>query len=295
MRSKVLVGLMFLVSSCLDENTTNPLDQLNKEVKQIDDYLTANPGGPNDIIIKDASGIRLVISELGTGVLPPNPGNNLKVDYTGRLLSDGSIFDSNDSFLFKLSDNIISGWKIGLALITEGTHAKLYIPSYWAYGTSGQSSIPGNATLVFDIHLIDVVPTQQQLDKLEDDVEAIDAYLTTNEIEAELHESGIRYVVTETGIGATPSLYDAVKISYKGKLLTTGSVFADDILEPTTTFSSRVVNYPHGVLLGLQLLPVGSKATFYVPSGLAFGATAYPEIPANSNVIFEIELIEIVE
>jgi len=295
MRSKVLIGLIFLVSSCLSDETIAPADQLSKDVKKIDDYLAANPGSPTDIIIKDASGIRLVITDMGAGTIPPNSANNLNVAYTGRLLSDGTIFDTNDEFLFKLSDNVIAGWKIGLALITEGTYAKLYIPSGWAYGTSGQGSIPGNAILVFDIHLIDVVPTQQQVDKLEADIETIDAHLITNEIEAELHESGIRYVVTEMGTGSTPLFYSPVKIGYKGKLLTDGSVFVDEIVEPSASFSSRVANYPHGVLIGLQLLPEGSKATFYVPSGLAYGGTAFTGVPANSNIIFEIELLDVVD
>ncbi len=297
MRSKILIGLVFLGISCIsDDPSITPAEQLAKDVQAIDDYLAANPGSPTDIIVKDASGIRLVITEPGTGTIPPNSGNNLKVDYTGRLLSNGTVFDSNSSFLFKLSDNIIQGWKIGLALITQGTHAKLYIPSGWAYGTSGQGTIPGNANLVFDIHLIDVVPTQQQEDKLTADMAAIDTYLTEEEVANVIElERGVRYVVTEMGTGPTPSLYDPVKTNFKGKLLTDESVFIDKIIEPSTESSSRVVNYPHGILIGLQLLPEGSKATFYVPSGLAYGGTAFTGVPANSNIIFEIELLDVIE
>lgn len=293
MRSKfLLIVMVLLASSCLDDAPTDNFDeQLAKDIQEIDDYLAANPGSPNDIIVSDASGVRVVITEMGTGTIPPNFSNNLKVTYTGSLLSNGNIFDSDDSFIFKLSDAIIVGWKIGLSLITQGTHAKIYIPSAWGYGATGQGSIPANANLVFDIDLIDVVPTLQQQDRLTSDIAAIDAYLAQNSITAETHSSGIRYVVTELGTGEMPVLYDQVKVNLKANLLTSGSEVVNQLFEPVPTFSSRVVNYPHGILLGLQLLPEGSKATFYVPSVLANGL---PNTPANSNVIFEVELLDVI-
>ena len=289
-----MIGMVLVASACLKEIPPNTFDkQLEKDIQAIDDYLDANPGSPNDIIIKDASGVRIVITELGTGTIPPNFGNNLKVAYSGSLLSNGSVFDSNDSYLLKLSDAIIVGWKIGLSLITQGTHAKIYIPSAWGYGTEGQGPIPANANLVFDIRLIDVVPTLQQTDKLNSDIADIDTYLAQNQITTAIaHSSGIRYVVTEQGSGSTPGLYNSVKTHLVVKLLKTSEVIIDQMVEPVPTFSSRVVNYPHGVLLGLQLLAEGSKATIYCPSVLANGLTG---VPANSNCIFEIELFDVVD
>jgi FKBP-type peptidyl-prolyl cis-trans isomerase len=293
MRSKILLmGLVLLASACLQDMPTNTFDeQLQKDIQAIDDYLDAHPGSPSDIIVRDASGVRVVITAMGTGTIPPNFGNNLKVAYSGSLLSNGAVFDFNDSYLLKLSDGVIVGWKIGLSLITQGTYAKIYIPSAWGYGTTGQGPIPANANLVFDIHLIDVVPTVQQENLLASDITAIDNYLVQNEITAVSHSSGIRYVITQEGTGDVPTLYDQVKINYSVKLLTTGAVIADQIIEPGPTFSSRVVNYPHGVLVGLQLLSEGGKATFYVPSVLANGVSG---VPANSNVIFEIELLDVI-
>jgi len=287
-----LIGIILLATACLETDPPPSFqDQLVKDVKAIDDYLAANPAGPNELVIKDASGVRLVISVLGTGTIPPNAANNLKIAYAGRTLPNGSIFDSNDSYLVKLSDGIITGWKIGLSLLTEGAQAKLYIPSGLAYGTTGKGSIPANANLVFDITLIDVVPTAQQESKLTSDIAAIDSYLAANGITAVSHSSGIRYVMTEAGSGTTPTLYDAVKVNFKAKVLTTGEIAYEHSLEPNAEFSSRVVNYPHGGLLGLQLMAEGGKATFYVPSVLANGI---PGLPANTNAIFEIELLDVV-
>src|SRR5689334_4531661 len=109
MRSKILFGVLLLASACLDTQSPPSFDkQLAKDVQIIDDYLAANPGNPSDIIIKDASGIRLVITTLGTGKIPPNQGNNLKVGYSGRLLNSSTVFDSNPGYLCKLSDRIIN-------------------------------------------------------------------------------------------------------------------------------------------------------------------------------------------
>src|SRR5688572_980096 len=145
MRSKVLIGVMLLATACLEtEVPPSEYDQLLKDMAAIDNYLAANPGSPNDIIVKDASGVRLVISNLGTGAIPPNTGNTLKVSYAGRLLSTGALFDASDSYILKLSNNIIDGWKLGIALMTKGSTAKLYVPSGLGYGAGGNGSIPAN-------------------------------------------------------------------------------------------------------------------------------------------------------
>jgi len=293
MRTKILIGVLLLAVSCIDNEMPPTFEQqLATDTKIIDDYLAANPpANITDVVIKDASGIRLVISTLGTGTIPPNPSNNLKVAYTGRFLSTGAVFDSNNSFLLKLSDNVIQGWKIGIGMLTKGAVAKLYIPSGWAYGAEGNGSIPKNAVLVFDINLIDVVPTQAQNDRITADGNTIDAYLNTNSITAVTHPSGIRYVVTQQGGGVTPSLYDEVKVKFRATLFNDGLEVYNETYEPSSAFSSRVVNYPHGALVGMQLLPEGGKATYYVPSVLANGMQ---NVPANSIVVMEIEMLDVI-
>ena len=299
MKSKVLVGIVFLLISCLpDDDFISPDEQLKKDVKAIDNYLADN--GIN--AIKDATGIRIQLIQLGTDGLPPNNGNNIVVNYTGRLFSNGVIFDDG-TVAGKLPD-YISGWQIGLSMLPEGSVAKLYIPSGYAYGNTGSGSIPANSILVFDVELESVTPTTSQINRLATDTVAIDDYITEQAIANVVkHESGIRYVITQEGAGATPSsIYSQVKVDYVGKLLEDGTTFFTQIVEPTSDFSSRIVNFPQGLLIGLQLLKQGDKATFYVPSGLAFGpegvrsnTTGEVVIPPNANIIFEIELLDVIE
>lgn len=287
-----------MLASCLDNDFVSLDEQLKKDVKAIDNYLAEN----GIDAIKDATGIRIQIIQLGTAGLPPNSGNNIVVNYTGRLFSNGNIFDDG-TVTGKLPDYII-GWQIGLSMLPEGSVAKLYIPSGYAYGSSGTGSIPANSILVFDVELESVTPTSSQITRLETDTVAIDDYITQQAIANVVkHESGIRYVITQEGAGITPSsIYSQVKVDYVGKLLEDGTTFLNQLVEPTSDFSSRLVNFPQGLLIGLQLMKQGDKATFYVPSGLAFGPqgvrnnnTGEVVIPPNANIIFEIELLDVIE
>lgn len=296
MKSRLFIGIIILLSACLDTNQVSPTMRLQREIEEIDNYLAANPPAPTDLLIKDASGIRLVIQQVGTGLLPPNLENNLKVSYVGRLFSNGNIFDSNDEFYFRLSDNVIDGWKIGLSMLTEGAEATLYIPSRFAYGPNGRTgSIPGNSILKFDIKMELVEPTSEQVAQLNSQRLAIDVKLDQEGVEGVIqHPSGVRIVHTQIGGGITPTLYDEVVIKYSGRLLSDDTEFLP-LTErgPSGNFSSRLVNYLHGQIIGMQQMQAGGKATIYVPAILAFGPVAIDGVPPNTNVIYEIELLSV--
>jgi len=104
-------------------------------------------------------------------------------------------------------------------------------------------------------------------------------------------ESGLQYEVMSDGEGAKPVATDVVKVHYKGTLLD-GTEFDSSYSrnEPTTFPLNRVIP---GWTEGLQLMPVGSKYKFTIPSDLAYGDRDLGKIPANSTLIFEVELLEI--
>jgi FKBP-type peptidyl-prolyl cis-trans isomerase len=307
MKSKLLIGkvftvaLMLTLSSCIGDEVENPYAQLSKDIKKIDDYLATN-GNPDAIYtIKDATGIRMEILELGTGV-PPNAGNNLKIDYVGKLFSDGSIFDQKDNYLdIKLSSSIINGWKIALSMMNKGTHAIVYIPSGLAYGTKGREggapfnvNIPKNAILVFDIFLEEVSNTTAQNAQLTADIAAIDFQLEEDNITAIEDPSGVRIQHTQIGTGSSPGIYSQVKIKFSANVLGGGVIFGTTESGPSDNFSSRVVNYLHGLVVGLPQMQEGGTAKFYIPSTLGYGALTFPNIPANSNLIITVELVEVI-
>lgn len=126
--------------------------------------------------------------------------------------------------------------------------------------------------------------------KLQEDIETIDAYLTSNAITAIEDPTGMRYTIDAQGTGSKPCIENSVTIKYKGKFLSTGVQFEA---------SNTAVSFPlSALILGWQIvLPKikgGSKVTLYIPSGFAYGpaGSSGGSIPGNTNLIFEIELIK---
>ncbi|MDH6343231.1 FKBP-type peptidyl-prolyl cis-trans isomerase [Parabacteroides sp. PFB2-12] len=106
-------------------------------------------------------------------------------------------------------------------------------------------------------------------------------------------ESGLQYQVITEGTGERPTNTSRVKVHYTGNLLD-GTTFDSSIErgEPATFPVNGVIA---GWTEGLQIMPVGSKYKFWIPSELAYGEGGNYSIPGNSVLIFEVELLEIVE
>ncbi len=109
---------------------------------------------------KTESGLRYKMIQKGTGKNAEN-GKTVAVHYEGSL-ETGKVFDSSyprkKPIEFKLGQGqVIEGWDEGIALLQVGDKARFVIPSHLAYGESGAGGvIPPNATLIFDVELMDV-------------------------------------------------------------------------------------------------------------------------------------------
>jgi FKBP-type peptidyl-prolyl cis-trans isomerase FklB len=104
--------------------------------------------------------------------------------------------------------------------------------------------------------------------------------------------SGLQYKVLVPGSGATPKASDTVVTQYRGTLLN-GTEFDSSYKrnEPATFPVSGVIP---GWTEALQLMKTGAKWQLFVPARLAYGENSPgPEIPPNSTLIFEVELLNI--
>jgi FKBP-type peptidyl-prolyl cis-trans isomerase FkpA/FKBP-type peptidyl-prolyl cis-trans isomerase FklB len=106
-------------------------------------------------------------------------------------------------------------------------------------------------------------------------------------------ESGLQYQVIEEGTGAKPTAEDRVKVHYTGTFLD-GTEFDSSYGrgEPAEFGLNGVIR---GWTEGIQIMPVGSKYVFWIPSDLAYGDRGSQNIKPGSTLKFEVELLDIVK
>ena len=108
------------------------------------------------------SGLKIVMFESHPDSLQPKKGQQVSVDYSGYL-TNGTMFDSSIDrgmpFTFPIGlGRVIEGWDEGIAMLHKGEKAQLIIPASLGYGAAGagNGAIPPNATLIFDVHLVNI-------------------------------------------------------------------------------------------------------------------------------------------
>jgi FKBP-type peptidyl-prolyl cis-trans isomerase FklB len=112
--------------------------------------------------------------------------------------------------------------------------------------------------------------------------------------------SGVQYKVLASGKGASPKATDTVKVHYKGRL-TDGKVFDGSYTGDAPKKSDKPAEFPlNGVIKGfkeaLTQMKPGDRWTVYLPSELAYGERGSGQtIPPHAVLIFDLELVEVVE
>ncbi len=120
-------------------------------------------------------------------------------------------------------------------------------------------------------------------------------YLAANKLTAQKTESGVYYIITKPGKGAKPTAGKTVQVNYVGKLLN-GSEFDSSVGKDPLQFSVGVGQVIPGWDEGIMLLNEGTKATIIIPSPLGYGPMAMGDkIPANSVLVFDVELVKVVK
>lgn len=112
-------------------------------------------------------------------------------------------------------------------------------------------------------------------------------YIQSNNLGPVVEANGIKYIIKKEGSGVTPCLENNVVVSYVGKLLSNGSVFDKNLSGASFPLSQLVLGWQ----LSFPNFTKGTSATIFVPSGYGYGPEGFPPtIPANANLIFDIDL-----
>jgi len=106
-------------------------------------------------------------------------------------------------------------------------------------------------------------------------------------------KSGLQYIIKKQGTGAKPKQTDKVEVHYRGTLINGSEFDSSHKRNKPTTFQLNQVIQGWGE--GITLMKEGAQFTFFIPPSLAYGAQgAGPKIPPNSTLIFDVELLKVV-
>lgn len=250
---------------------------------------TADQKMPADTeIVSLPSGLKYSVLKKGDGSITATKGDVVRMHYTGWL-TDGTVFDSSvtrgEPFVFELGrGEVIKGWDEGVALMGKGDKLKLTIPSELGYGARATGKIPANATLVFEVELLDVVWRFAQVDP---------ATKKTS-------PSGAGYQVLETGTGTLPKAGDFVRFHFAVWRSSGEMVSCDDKegrgrrrMKPGIT--GTIGEMPAmGLSEALKLCPLGGSVRVELSASASFQRLP-PNTKPESTIVWQVRLLEIVE
>ncbi len=270
---------VFLAALCVLSLGVLGCDSGSKaEVKPDSEAKPAETKPVNYELIPADGKIKVTVMKEGTSKAPEKvakTGDLAVVNYRGTL-RDGTEFDSNLSpekvpYSFVIgSGQSIEGMEKGVDGMAVGEKRKIEIPYTLGYGKDGYGEkIPPGSNLIFEVELLYVVKENARGD----------------------------YDVKDIKVGTGPGVKkgDKVKVHYTGTFLN-GKKF-DSSKDRGTPFDVTVGagQVIKGWDEGLVDMKVGGTRTLVLPPDLAYGAQGSGEIPPNSVLKFEIELVEIVK
>jgi FKBP-type peptidyl-prolyl cis-trans isomerase len=152
--NRLIVAAVLVLSTALAQAQTAPTKKSTTQARPASGPTKVTGDG-----VKTASGLQCWDIKVGTGQ-EAKKGDHVKVHYTGWLTS-GKKFDSSiggKPYEFRIGNgDVIKGWEEGVTGMKVGGKRQLRIPPDLAYGKDGYpGAIPPDATLLFDVQLMDV-------------------------------------------------------------------------------------------------------------------------------------------
>jgi len=234
------------------------------------------------------SGLTYIETQAGDGRTPAE-GDIVTMNIVG-MLDDGTVFADTYSegqpiTATATDEDLFPGWKEGLLLMKEGGKARLIIPPDLAFGSEGAGGIiPPDATVTMDVELISAEAPPQPTAVAEDD-------LTTT-------DSGLQYFDIEKGSGDMPVDGQEVVVNYRAWVqgedgAATYIASSDSQGGEPLTFAIGSDSVFPGWEEGVRTMQKGGKRYLVIPPALALGDQGGGRIPANSTLLMEVELVDV--
>lgn len=273
---------------------------------------------------KTDSGITYTFVKKGTGETPDVGGywgiNIAYFDHTGKQLFSSAERGGTIETTYLAPYPTNGGLEECFNYVGEGDSAVFKVPADSLYlHTAGRMAPADQAGTMIEVRLgvAEVYSRAEYLAKMEEnnkarveeEVALIEAYIAENNINAQPTEEGVYIEIIEPGEGEKAQAGQQVKVDYKGYVLD-GTVFdtsieeeakASGVYNPGRTyepfgFTMVTGGVIQGWHIGLAQLAQGGKAKLIIPSRYAYGPQARgPVIKPNSILVFDVELVEIVD
>ncbi len=260
-----------------------------------------------------ASGLEYDIVKDEPGTQTPKAGDYVEM-HIHASCGDSSLFDSrtmnkNEPVSFQLQNPTFKGDPAeGFMLLTAGDSAifRVSVDSIRKNGNQLPPFMKDGMKIQYNVVMISIKTQEQK--KADDEAKSskqkeidetmLKDYFAKNNIQATKTESGMYFKITKASEGKKPSVGESVTVNYTGKTMD-GKTFDSNQdsnfhhVQPFTFVigKGQVIK---GWDEGIALLKKGEKATLYIPSPLAYAdRSPSPLIPANSILIFDVELNDI--
>ncbi|HMM10892.1 MAG TPA: FKBP-type peptidyl-prolyl cis-trans isomerase [Bacteroidales bacterium] len=292
------------------EERAKLLEMKEMEQVKLQEYLAAN----NVTVQPLESGLYYIETKKGAGKAP-EPGDVMQLHFTIKTIDGSTLYSTEGNSPMDVEFGApfdTKGFDEALTYLRKGTKANLIVPSPLAFDSTGrQGIVPPYTTLLYNVELVDF-KTKAQVEKeralenqraeaaaqkaRKEESEKIAAYLRTNNITVAPKASGLYYIETEKGTGKQVENGKKIKVHYtlynlSGKMIQSSK----DSGQPFefTVGQGQVIK---GWDEALTYMREGGKAKLILPSDIAYGGTDRgPDIPAYSTLVFEVEVLEVMD
>ncbi len=235
------------------------------------------------IIEETESGLKYSVIKKGDGA-KPEEGDIITFHFVGMLEDNTEIENTrrqNRPVSVRFGTNqFIEGLNEGLAMMQGGDIYRFVIPPELAYGEKQVGKVEPGSTLIYEVELLDVKPGIKVIEPKKETVKKTKT------------PSGLEYSIFEKGKGARIFEDMVVKFNYVGFF--GDNVVFDSSVERGKPLEAKLGDRTliKGLEEGLTYLHVGDHARFWIPSELAYGNRGRGIIPPDTDLVFDIEVLE---